>query len=387
MSAIPPLLLSAIWLLAGCEQDPLPNATVQPLPNDTVQIGDAAFVRQSLVIGKHSDGIAIADLDGDGHLDVAVASLEPVVTIFHGDGRGGMRPGARVPAGANPTDLEVADIDGNGTLDLVVANHDTDYLSLLLGDGTGGFRPAPNSPLRIAVHPHPHAVIARDMDGDGNPDLVIDDRSDEGLLILHGKGGGLFQSPGTLVRVGGDPYRGMAVGDLNADGQLDLVTPNPTHVAVLLGAGADGFTFHPARSLAAAVPFAVHLADLNADGMADIVSASGEGSALVNLFFGDGDGEFREAAGSPFESGRGGKKIARGDFNGDGVDDVAVTSYHASEVLVLLGGTDTIRTARVAAGEHPWGLAAGDLNEDGVHDLIILDDASPVATIYLSIGG
>lgn len=383
MPAIPPLLLSAFWVFAACQQDPLLNRGANRLPTDSVSIGGASFFRQSLEIGEHSDGIAVADVNGDGHLDVAVASVKSVVTIFHGDGQGGLRRGAQLPAGENPTDLAMADIDGNGTLDMLVANHDTDYLSLLLGDGSGAFRPAPNSPFPVAVDPHPHTVIACDVDRDGHLDLLVDHRSGEGVLILRGTGGGRFESPGTLIPVGGDPYRGMAVGDLDRDGQLDLVTPNPASVGIFLGAG--DLTFHAAQSLPAAEPFAVQLADFNGDGMSDVVSASGEGSSLVNVFLGDGTGELREAPGSPFESGPGATKIARGDFNGDGIDDVAVTSYHSADVLVLLGGLHTIRSVQVPAGEHPWGLTAGDLNEDGFDELIILDDASPVATIYLSI--
>jgi hypothetical protein len=106
----------------------------------------------------------------------------------------------------------------------------------------------------------------------------------------------------------------------------------------------------------------------------------------VHLFRGDGQGGFRPAEGSPFQLAAGGKKIAIGDFNGDGVQDAAVTSFQSSEVLVLIGGSDSIRTARLPGGKNPWGLVAADLNRDGNDDLVILDAANPRATVYLSAG-
>lgn len=374
-------LLSAIWLLSSCQAD---TARVGERA-DTVRLGDVVFIQQSLTVGESPSAVAAGDLDSDGHLDLVVVSVNGV-TAFRGDGRGRMVSLGQVPAGENAVDLDLADVDGNRTIDVVVANHGTDYLTILLGDGKGGFRAAPNSPLRIDVRPHPHAVKVRDLDGDGQVDLVVDHRAGRGLLVLRGTGGGAFDAPGTLVEVGGDPYRGMAVGDLNRDGRLDLVTPNPREVGILLNGTAKPLEYVPARSLAAAAPFAVELADINGDGELDVIAASDEGSSLVEVFLGDGRGGFQEASGSPFRAGPGAKKVARGDFDGDGVQDVAVTSVQSSEVLVLLGGSDSLRTARLQGGKSPWGLVAADLNEDGKDDLVIIDFASPRATVYLSPG-
>jgi len=110
----------------------------------------------------------------------------------------------------------------------------------------------------------------------------------------------------------------------------------------------------------------------------------GMGSPLVELFWGDGLGGFEQADDSLFQLAPGGKMIVVGDFNGDGVDDAAIASYHFSDVLVLLGGSVSVHSGYLPGGEHPWGLAAVDLNGDGRDDLVIPDDATGRATVYLS---
>ncbi|CAN5373947.1 hypothetical protein BH23GEM4_BH23GEM4_09160 [soil metagenome] len=329
--------------------------------------------------------MAVGDFDNDGHQDL-VAAGEPQLTIFRGDGRGGLVPAGRVAGGQQPDAFAIADLDDDGDLDIAVANHETHHLTILLGVGRGGFEPASNSPLSIGVRPHPHVVRAVDIDADGHIDLIVDHREGEGLLILRGLGGGGFESPGTLVEAGGDPYRGMAVGDIDGDGRLDMVTPNQRDVGVLLNRSDEQIAFVQARPVAATAPFAVELGDFDGDGLLDLMVASGEGSEHVELFLGDGRGGFEETASSPYRIAAGGKKIAVGDFNGDGVADAAVASYQSSKVLVLLGGRDSIRNGYLPGGEHPWGLVATDLNEDGRDDLVVADDANPRAVVYLSAG-
>ncbi|MGD8791822.1 MAG: VCBS repeat-containing protein [Anaerolineae bacterium] len=351
---------------------------------ETVEIGDARFVPRRFEV--ESAAVAAADFDGDGRQDLVNAG-QPQLTVLRGDGQGGFVVQSRIAGGENPVDFALADVDEDGNVDIAVANHDTDYLTILLGDGQGAFQPAPNSPLRIEVQPHPHAVRAADLDGDGHVDLIVDHREAEGLLILRGLGEGRFESPGIVVDGGGDPYRGMAVGDVDGDGKLDLVTPNPGEVGVLLNASDEaGIAFIPAAPVEAAAPFGVALGDLNGDGHLDLIAASDEGSALVELFWGDGRGGFEAAGDSPLELAPGGKTIVVGDLNGDGIEDAAVASYQHPEVLVLLGGRGSIRTGYLAGDEHPWGLTVADFDGDGKDDLVIADDVTHRAAVYLSLG-
>jgi hypothetical protein len=182
--------------------------------------------------------------------------------------------------------------------------------------------------------------------------------------------------------MGGDPYRGMAIADIDQDGRLDLATPNPDHVGIAFGTDPERFEFGRSTRMTTRAPFAVALGDLSGDGIVDLVIAS-ETDPNVRVLLGDGTGAFTAAGDSPFEASRGAKKIVLGDVNGDGVRDAAIPNYMSQDVLLLLGGP-SIRTAWARGGEHPWGAVAVDLNEDGTDDLVLLDYTSSKGTLYLS---
>lgn len=382
-------LLACLGLLVACQPPPVaqpspPKQTAPALPADAVSIGGSFFIPRTVIVGENPEDVAVADLNGDGHIDLVVTHGQALVAIFLGDGQGGLTRRDDLAAGTQPQSPALADLNGDGALDVVVANHDTDHLTIFLGDGAGGFVPAPNSHLAVDVAPHPHTILAQDVDGDGWVDLLVDHRDGEGVLLLRGRGDGTFETPGMLVPVGGDPYLGMALGDLNGDGRLELVTPNPQAISVLLGDETAASGFRPLPSLVADDPFGVALGDVNGDGWLDIAAAGGERSASVYLFQGNGEGDFQAAEGFPLALERGGKKLAVGDLNGDGLADVAVANYRSPDVALFLGG-DPITQSSVPGGKHPWGLAFADLNEDGLDDLIVVDTDDPAIRLYVSV--
>jgi len=218
-------------------------------------------------------------------------------------------------------------------------------------------------------------VRAADLDADGLPDLVVDHRDAGGVLVLRGLGGGIFEQPGVLVPVGGDPYRGMALGDIDGDGRPDLVTPNPNDAGILINTSREGITFERAGAVPARSPFAVSLADFDGDERLDLVSGANERLSVVEVFLGDGEGGFVPHPESPFEFAAGGKHIASGDFNADGLADAVIACWQSPEVMVLWGGRDDLQTELLPGGEHPWGLAVVDLNDDGMDDIVIADES------------
>jgi len=364
--------------LAGCQE--APGAAV-------IQIGPAAFELRTLDVGRGAT-LGAGDLDGDGHADIVASAdredEDSYLVVLRGDGTGDLVPATRFDAGPHPAEIVVADVDGDGHADVVAANHETRHLTLLTGDGTGGF--SGRRTIDVDVEPHVHVPVARDLDGDGLVDLAVDHRDGEGVLFLRGEGGGGFAA-GRLFDAGGDPYRGMATGELNGDGQLDFVTPNPREVGVLLSQGGASYELRRAAPVPAQSPFNVGLVDLDADGHLDLVVASGEGSDIVQVYRGNGAGGFEELDISPLVAMSGPKRVVTGDFDGNGVADAAVSGWGSGALLLLFGGAGGPRagSAEVASSGNAWGLVAVDLNEDGRDDLAVADGDGPLLTILLSI--
>ena len=145
--------------------------------------------------GKGPGSLALADLNGDGKFDLVVANDESSdVTILLGDGKGGFdaAPGSPFPAGKSPNDIAVADFDGDGKPDLAFPNHDTSHVTILLGDGRGRFRPASASPVMVRSSPHPHGIAAADFDGDGHVDFAVESWGNDQVEVFFGAGGGRF---------------------------------------------------------------------------------------------------------------------------------------------------------------------------------------------------
>src|SRR5258708_4199700 len=226
-------------------------------------------------------------------------------------------PPVNYPLANLPFAIAEGDFRGDGKLDLVTANgfigNEPD-LKIFLGNGDGTFQP----PVSISVgHGGASALAVGDFNRDGKLDIAAANFGGQSVGVLMGNGDGTFQSavsypvgmlPGAVIVGGLLGYRdSIAVGDLNGDGKLDIVTANANvkDVSVLLGNG-DG-TFQPSKSFAVdkpppAVQFGVYpvgpdsvaVGDLNADGKLDLVVANGDAQD-VSVLLGNGDGTFQPA--------------------------------------------------------------------------------------------
>jgi hypothetical protein len=292
------------------------------------------------------------------------------------DARGNPLQGAMPPVfatltspatGIQPTSLAVADVNSDGKLDLVTANQNAGTVSVLLGDGTGGF----GTKMDFAMGSFPGSVVVADLNGDARPDLVVVNGGGDTVSVRLGNGNGGF---GTLTTYAtGHSPASVALADVNADGKLDLVTANSfgKSLSVLLGNGSGSFG---ARTdfATATLPESVVVADVNVDGKLDLVfSNEGNVANSVGVMLGNGSGGF--AAQTDYATGPVPRSLAVADVNGDGQPDLVTSNIGDNTVSVLLntGSGGFGMKSDFAVGMHPQFVTVSDVNGDSLPDLVV----------------
>jgi hypothetical protein len=329
---------------------------------------------QGIAVGSEPVGVAVGDFNGDGLSDVAVANFgDNTVSVLLRNRQGGFTaaPGSPIHVGGAPVGVAVGDFNGDGIPDLAVTNSLDNTVSVLLGNGDGSFTAAAGSP--ITVGSSPHAVMVGDFNGDGFADLAVGNANDNTVSVLLGNGKGgfspIFGSPFSVGQPGGPGS--VAVGDFDRNGFADLAVAGSAqnNVTILLS---HGFFFEPAPGPPITVgsdPLSVAVGDFNGDGIPDLAVANLLDNT-VSVLLGNGDGTFTPAPGSPVSVGAAPLGLAVADFNGDGVPDLAVGG---DPVLVLLGdgkgGFGVRETLPVSF--RPSAVAVGDFNGDGLPDLAV----------------
>lgn len=337
------------------------------------------FSKTDFVTGLAPSSISAGDLDGDGKVDLALANYDSnSVSVLLNNGTGGFSAKTDFAAGLSPRGLTTADLNGDGKLDLAVANYDSDNVSVLLNNGTGGFSPK----IDFATGTGPRGLTTADLNGDGKLDLVVANRNANTISVLFGNGSGAF-SPATNFATGARPVN-VSVGDLNGDNKLDLVVANfsANTVSVLLGNGNGTFAAKTDFATGSR-PGSVSIGDLNSDGKLDLVVANRSGNN-VSVLLGNGNGTF--AAKADFATGSRPASVSIGDFDGDGKLDLATANYDSGNVSFLLGNGDGTFAAKTdfAVGTRPASLSVKDFNGDGKLDLAVANYGSNNVSLLLN---
>jgi hypothetical protein len=347
--------------------------------------GDGTFQPEKRIApGADGWGIAAADLAGNGHLDLIVVNRTGSVSILMGNGDGTFQPERRYAVGDFPGYVAVGDFDGDGHLDLAVSNFDSSDVSLLRGNGDGTFQPE----VRLHLPPgsNPSAIVAGDFNGDGRLDLAAADTGSNDVSVLLGNGDGTFQSP--VQYAAGAAPTGLVAGDFAGDGHLDLAVSNKDSddVSVLLGRG-DGTFQDQARYQAGFQPWFVVTGDFNGDGRTDLATANAL-SHDVSILLGLGNGTFLSDLANPRAAQVNPQGMAVGDFNRDGIPDLATVSYSGHDLFVYLGrGDGTFQEPmRFPTGSTPVWVISADVNGDGIPDLITANCFSSNISVFLGRG-
>ena len=352
--------------------------------------------------------VAAADFNGDGIPDLAVSnsnSGETALTILLGKGDGTFSSAASPTVGLFPDSIVVADFNSDGVPDLALSSVDQNIVTVLLGNGDGTFKSASN----LQTVSTPQSVASGDFNGDGIADLAVVNANS--VLIFLGKGDGTFTQSSTSSPTGMSPIT-VAVGDLNGDGIPDLAVVNscgPAYpcdnnngtVTILLGKGDGTFSAVSATPVSGSNPVGIAIADLNGDGILDLAVTNYDAYSTnaVTVFLGNGDGTFQ--TGLNLARGFDPRQIVVGDFNGDGKPDLAFAGFWSGVLTVIPGNGDGTFGASLVYGVNaPLStgyLAVADFNGDGVQDLAIPNQdingtvsvqlAQPTQTATASVSG
>jgi hypothetical protein len=332
-------------------------------------------------VGAGPSAVVAGDFNGDGASDLAVANAgSSTVTYLAGGAGGPALAGKRVPVGPEPRSLVSGDFNGDGALDLAVGcasltldTAGTPIFSASIRRVLGG-PGGPGAVTDLAVSGDPRVLLGEDFDRDGFTDLVVAGPS-IGSGLLPGGAAGF----GNLVSLPSGFSRTAAVGDLNGDGFLDLITAEGNAgKARFLAGTATGLGRTAARIEVGAVPRALAIGDFDGDRFVDAVLANG-GSANVSFLRGGPDGPVNAGE---VTAGVGPIAIDEADFDGDGFLDAAVANAGSGSVSYLRGGSAGLRGGgEIPAGLQPRALLHGDFDADGFPDLLVASGASDAVNL------
>jgi len=357
-------------------------AVLQGNGNGTFQAATDVTVGSYALYASAPYDIAEGDLNHDGVPDLVVTDWRAnTVSVLLGNGDGTFQPPVSYAVGTSPYGVVLADLTGDGALDIITANRDADAshdISILMGNGDGTFQPA----TYVADGSGTNSVAVADLNGDGKLDLAATNLNDRTLSIMFGNGDGTFQKP-INYSTDIDPTQ-VVVADLNRDGKPDLIVNNfhGSDVGVYLNQGGGSFSvanFYNSASGGVGNQGGPVFADLTGNGILDMLNPS------ANWFYvalGKGDGTFQNA--SSVISHDNPAALVVGDMTGDNTPDVAVANGGSMNLRVFRGkgdGTFVQDAVYASAGRSPNDLVAADLTGDGELDLAIADSGAPTVTI------
>ena len=364
--------------------------------------GDGTFdSSQSYSTGPEPVAVALGDLSGDSKADLVVAHQgSSSISVRRGNGNGtfGIRLDYDVPASWAPRALALGDLDGDGHPDVAVANSPDDDstgpagLAVFRGYSNASFGSITSYPVGIKLS----GVVMGDLDGDGDQDLVVTDEVANRASVLINAGSGSFMSP---VHYGaGNGPLGVAIGDLNGDSKLDIATANHLSGSVTVLFGGGNGTFVTELELATAEDCrAVAIGLVDGDAIPDLVTANGS-SRTISVLKGLGGGRFAQPAAFPTAVAPTSVGIVL--LNADAQPDVAFGSTGLTEPgfpgFPPVGRSNLVGAMLGTAGEtfdlpllfgssdEPHAIALADLDGSGRADMVVTSRGSAAVSVLMN---
>lgn len=337
-----------------------------------------------LTVGDLGYSPRVAEVSGDGRVDLIYLYGDEIIVRL-GNGSGDFGPelsGGDVFC----TDMELADVDGDNLLDHVCVNTYDTSLSVSLGNGSGSFTLQPES---MTIPGNAAGLVVGDLNGDGNADVVTTHGAAGGsgsVRVSLSLGNGQFQA-GAWVSCGNNlPCADVTLGDFTGDGNDDIALTageGAQQLRVLINDGSGGFGSLLVANVTTDAAFGVDAGDFNDDGTSDVALANG-GNVLAMLGNGIASFEGTESLSTPDDSIA--THVAVADVNNDALDDVLAIYSNQPIVSVFPSNGDGTFAERVdfVMGALADSVATGDVNEDGIPDIVLGSISSEVVTVFLS---
>jgi hypothetical protein len=353
--------------------------------------------KEDLGTGASTRAVAIGDLDGDGKPDLAVVSRYPYVSIHLNTSisGGSITYASRIEleTGDRSESVKIADIDGDGKLDVIV-NTQSNHQLLIYKNTSAHAGEISFEEVKIFESINSGSLSIRDLNMDGMVDIVVGGTSQIATFRNVSSGNGNISFIQQSFNTGRD--HNLTVGDLNGDDRPDLAVVDYwnknifTYRNTSLTAGAISFEFE--KEFATGIrPTFIAMGDLNSDGKLDMAvtnSHSHTVSVYQNISSGAGDINFSTE--SDFITGETPQAVVISDINGDGMVDLVVSNYSSNMMSVFenTSNNDGLiyfkNKIDFPSGLHPFGIAIGDLNADGKNDMVasILESAPKTVSIF-----
>jgi len=344
-------------------------------------IGIGTYEPQTVyAVGLKPIACCSADLDNDGNMDIVTAGYhQNQLSLLFNNGDGTFQDDILVPVRPYPTDVVAVDVDMDGDLDLAATTfYDARVVTISLNVGDGVFS---SSYLTLPVGNAPHNIAFGDFDADGDIDFAVANANyysnhTHELSVLPNNGDGSF-APQIPYSLSAAPWS-VAAGDLDGDGDLDLVTSNG---AVMKNDGYGSFTLFSSFP-ATDYHTSTVLADFDADGDLDMARVKFT-DTYISVFFNDGIGTFGpetqyQSVGSQPHS------ICAADLDGDGDLDLLTANYGESKIALLMndGTGEFVIDSKLSTGSGPRDAIASDVNNDGRLDLLVANFEAASLSVY-----
>lgn len=280
--------------------------------------------------GIFPNGVTAADLNGDGKPDLAIANGgSSTLTILLNSGSGNFQsaPAVALASSFAPTSIGAADVNGDRKIDILAGG--PGGLAVLLGNGDGTFQ----TPKLASGVPSPTSFQLADFNGDGIPDVAVTFLTlgfliptGASLQVFTGNGDGTF-APGPFFSLGLTPWAVVTIGDFNQDGVPDIAAASAQNVTVLLNDGKENFTGAANGNMPWNYAPGIATGDFNGDGKLDLAvsgqsdAQDGTGLGMITILLGNGKGTFQVEPSIPTSSVA--QTVAVADLNGDGHADFA----------------------------------------------------------------